>query len=78
MGMCMCQNPIKTPLEKKSMYVDGFSSVTTTSKVRTNLSNDNLSILSLKNKPILTKLLKGKRIQSQTNIKIFQFHLSKN
>lgn len=78
MGMCMCQNPIKTPLEKKSIYVDGFSSITTTSKVRTNLSNDNLSILSLKNKPILTKLLKGKRIQSQTNIKISQFHLSKN
>lgn len=73
MGMCMCQNPIKTPLEKKSIYVDGFSSVTTTSKVRTNLSNDNILTLSLKNKPILTKLLKGKRIQCQTNIKILNF-----
>ena len=48
----MCQNPIKSPLEKKSVYLEGFSSMTTISKVRTTLSTDNLSTLSIKNKPI--------------------------
>ena len=79
MGMCICQNPIKSPLEKKSVYIEGYSSMTTISKVRTNLSTDNLSTLSIKNKPILTKLLKRKRIHSQTNIKSSNLEqLSKN
>lgn len=67
--VCACVRT-QSPLEKKSVYLEGFSSMTTISKVRTTLSTDNLSTLSIKNKPILTKLLKGKRIHSQTNIKV--------
>lgn len=78
MGICICKHPNTSPQEKNSIYIEGYSPMTTISKVRTTLSNSNLSTISIKNKPILTKLIKGKRIHSQTNIKSSQLQLSKN
>ena len=78
MGICICKNPNTSPVEKNSICIEGYSPMTTISKVRTTLSNSNLSTISIKNKPILTKLLKRKRIHSQTNIKSSQLQLSKN
>ena len=76
MGICICKHPNTSPVEKNSICIEGYSPMTT--KVRTTLSNSNLSTISIKNKPILTKLLKRKRIHSQTNIKSSQLQLSKN
>ena len=78
MGICICKHPNTSPAEKNSICIEGYSPMTTISKVRTTLSNSNLSTISIKNKPILTKLLKRKRIHSQTNIKSSQLQLSKN